>query len=147
MKYIFQIIAALSMMILVSSCDQKLDFDIDKYEAIKPEIKVNETALSLSGEAQSVRIQITCNSYWHAQSTSSWLYLNQKSGKGDGNLSLQVYNNPSTISQRSGSITVTDGIHDVTITISQSPSSPSSPSVEKGKNNSPDEGDNPTPTY
>ena len=129
------------MMILVSSCDQKLDFDIVKYEAIKPEIKVNETALSLSGEEQSVRIQITCNSYWHAQSSSSWLYLNQKSGKGDGNLSLQVYNNPSTISQRSGSITVTDGIHDVTITISQSPS------VEKGKNNSPDEDDNPTPTY
>jgi hypothetical protein len=145
MKYIFQIIAALSMMILVSSCDQKLDFDIDKYEAIKPEIKVNETALSLSGEAQSVRIQITCNSYWHAQSTSSWLYLNQKSGIGDGNLSIEVYNNPSTISQRSGSITVTDCIHDVTITISQSPS------VEKGKNNSPNnsqnEGDNPTPTY
>ena len=141
MKYIFQIIAALSMMILVSSCDQKLDFDIDKYEAIKPEIKVNETALSLSGEEQSVRIQITCNSYWHAQSSSSWLYLNQKSGKGDGNLSIEVYNNPSTISQRSGSITVTDGIHDVTITISQSPS------VEKGKNNSPNEDDNPTPTY
>ena len=106
---------------LLASCGQSLEESDVEYEAIKSELNVSESSITVDGSGQTISVQISCNSYWYADTQSSWIYLNTYSGKGNGTMSIRVYANTSTTAEREDIISVTDGINTVSISISQGP--------------------------
>ncbi len=120
MRKIYLFYVPLCMMLIMASCGEKLE-DADMYEAIKSDISVNETSFSISGESQELNIRITSSGYWMVTDYPRWLYLDYGYGQGSGSLVFWVNNNPSTTEERTGSITITDGIKPVTITVTQAP--------------------------
>jgi hypothetical protein len=138
---------ALGMALLMSSCGKDLkgyeELGVNlEYEAIKSELDVNESSFSIDGSEQTIRIRISSNSYWAAETKSSWLYLEKNSGHGNSTLSLKVYDNPSITSERKDVVNVTNGIKTIPITIIQAPAtekitlSVNSLSFKYGKDNS-----------
>lgn len=121
MKRTIHIYIALCLMLLTTSCGETLDDTYD-YEAVKPELSVSETSLSFSGAGQTERIQISGNSYWKASTTSDWLMISNKSGKGNGTLTIQAGINSSTTQSRTGTIIISDSFTEIKITATQSPS-------------------------
>ena len=122
----YQIVFPIVMLMFMSSCGQELkneieDYKIEGYEAIKSNLDVSETSLSFSGESQTLQVQVVCNSYWKADINSTWLYCNNTMSKGNGTLTIQAQANPSTTSERSDIIKVTDGINTHTINVTQAP--------------------------
>ena len=120
MKKSIFICIAICLTVLVTSCGEELD---DKYEylAIKSEISVSESSLSVEGTENTYKIQVNSNSYWTASTNTNWIHLNSSGGKGKGSLSLTVESNPSAITERKGDISVTDGITVLKISIIQNP--------------------------
>lgn len=121
MKKSIHIYIAFCLMLLATSCGETLD-DIYEYDAVKPELSVSVTSLSFPGDGQTGKIQISCNSYWKASTTSDWLIISNKSGKGNAALTIQAEANSSTTQSRTGTIMVSDGISEIKITATQSPS-------------------------
>ena len=120
MKKPILIYIAICLTVLVSSCGEKLNDDYD-YLAIKSELSVNESSVSVKGTGQTGKIQIRCNSYWTATTNSNWILLAANSGKGSGSLSFTVDANPSATAERSGFVSLSDGITTITITVTQAP--------------------------
>lgn len=111
----------LSLVLILTSCQDKLDESYE-YEAIKSELELGATSLDFISEQQSKSVQIKCNSYWTASvssSAASWLSVNTNGGKGNGGLTISVSANPSVTSDRSGIITVSDGIKSAMINVTQ----------------------------
>ena len=125
MKKAILIISSIALLILSSSCGQDLKDEINnvktEYEAIKSEIQIDKSSLSISSEEQTLRIQVNCNSYWKAETQSDWFYLQNNNMKGNGTLTVNVNSNPSTKENRKGSISVTDGIKTIIVSITQDP--------------------------
>ena len=134
-KYLFILLSLL----MLTACNQTLEEGVE-YEAIKSELEVSVSELEFQWEAQSQDIRITCNSYWAAETKTSWLSLSPKNGKGNGSLQVVVGANSSGTTQRSGVIEITDGIRTIQVNVSQS-------SQIDESNDKPEEGDNPTPSY
>jgi len=134
-KYLFILLSLL----MLAACNQTLEEGVE-YEAIKSELEVSVSELEFQWEAQSQDIRITCNSYWVAETKTSWLSLSPKNGKGNGSLQVVVGANTSGTTQRSGVIEITDGIRTIQVNVSQS-------SQIDESNDKPEEGDNPTPSY
>ena len=126
-------------LLMLTACNQTLEEGVE-YEAIKSELEVSVSELDLQWEAQSQDIRITCNSYWVAETKTSWLSLSPKNGKGNGSLQVVVGANSSGTTQRSGVIEITDGIRTIQVNVNQRPQIDES-------NDKPEEGDNPTPEY
>ena len=126
MKKIIHIFLSSALFMMLSSCGQDLKQEIDniaiKYEAVKSELDVNETSISIDGTEQTVRLSVTCNSYWTADTKSSWLNLETYSGRGNTTLAIKANSNPSTLAERKDVVNVTDGIKTIPITITQAPS-------------------------
>lgn len=125
MKKIIQLFLSSAMIMMLLSCGQDLKQEMNdmavEYEAIKSELDVNETSVSIDGTEQTVRFSITCNSYWTADTKSSWLNLETYSGKGNATLTIKVNSNPSTSAERKDVINVTDGIKTISVTVIQAP--------------------------
>ena len=121
MKKIALLYLIFGLTLLMASCGQSLEDSDVEYEAIKSELNVSESSISLDGSGQTISVQISCNSYWYADTKSNWIYLNTYSGKGNGTMSVRVYANTSTTAEREDKISVTDGINTVTVSISQGP--------------------------
>lgn len=119
-KIAFQyIIFGLTM--LLASCGQSLEESDVEYYAIKSNLDASETSISVDGSGQTITVQISCNSYWKADTKSSWIYLNSYSGRGNGSMTVRIYANPSTTEEREDVISVTDGINTISISITQGP--------------------------
>ena len=127
MKKIIQIFLSSAMFMMLLSCGQDLKEEINdmavEYEAIKSELSVGESSLSISGEEQTATIHVSSNSYWNAKTTSKWLILENNSGKGNGTLSVRASSNPSPTTERQDAISVTDGMKTFAVTIIQAPGS------------------------
>ncbi len=122
MKKSFFIYIAICLTVLVSSCEDKLGDNYDEFEAIKPELSITQTALSVNGTEQTQQVAITSNSYWTATTNASWIHLETRNTRGNGPLYVKLAANPSVTTERMGTINVTDGINVLTISITQAPS-------------------------
>ena len=126
MKKNILIYLALCTTLMTVSCGKDLK-DIEEqgikveYEAVKSELGVNETSVSIDGTEQTVRLPITSNSYWTADTKSSWLNLEIYSGKGNATLAIKAQSNPSTTAERKDMVTISDGIKTISVTIIQAP--------------------------
>ena len=120
MKKSILIYIAICLTVLVTSCGEELD---DKYEylAIKSEISVSESSVSVEGTEQSYRILINCNSYWTATTNTKWIRLDTYGGKGKGSLYINVETNPSATAERIGDVNISDGIKTIKVTVTQAP--------------------------
>jgi endo-1,4-beta-D-glucanase Y len=84
---------------------------------------VNTSTLNFSSTASnSASIDITTNNSWNISSSQAWLTTSIASGVGNGNFTISASVNSST-SERSGTITITDGILINTITVIQAATS------------------------
>ena len=120
MKKSILICIAICLTVLVTSCGEELD---DKYEylALKPELSVSESSISVEGTEQSYRIQINCNTYWTATTNTNWVHLDAYGGKGKGSLYINVETNPSSTSERIGDFNISDGIKTIKVSVTQAP--------------------------
>ena len=118
-----RILYLLSLLLLLTSCDQKLN-DAYEYEAIKSELSISQTSLSVDASEQTQKVQITSNSYWTVTTNKSWIYLETSKGKGNGAMSVKFEANPSVSEERNGEIIITDGINLHTLTVTQGKATP-----------------------
>lgn len=126
MKRIIRIYITLGLAVLMASCGKDLkDLEVKgfevEYEAVKSELDVSESSWSIDASEQMLKIKIICNSYWTATTNTAWLYLQNDEGKGNGTLSIKANSNSSTTDNRTGDVTVTDGIKTITIVVTQAP--------------------------
>lgn len=123
MKKSILLYIAICLMLLITSCGEKLNDDYE-YEAIKAELSISQTSLSVDASEQTQKVQITSNSYWTATTNASWIYLETSKGKGNSAMSVKFEANPSVTGDRNGEINITDGIHLHTITVIQGKATP-----------------------
>lgn len=116
-KYILISIAT-CLAVSLGSCGEKLSDDYE-YQAIKPELKISNTSMTIDANRQTVKLSITSNSYWSATTNSNWIYLENSKGKGNGSINVIVYANPSVSEERNGVINVTDGINGYIVQVTQ----------------------------
>ena len=116
-KYIL-ISIAICLAVSLVSCGEKLSDDYE-YQAIKPELKISNTSMTIDANRQTIKVSITSNSYWSATTNSNWIYLENSKGKGNGGINIIVYANPSVSAGRNGVINATDGINEYIVTVTQ----------------------------
>ena len=121
-KSLYIIFGFFVIALTVSSCQKNLDDNsgVDYY-IIKPELQIDTTYLSFSGEQNTQVLNIISNCPWTASTSANWVSLSQKNGSGNYRLSISVDANPSHQSKRTGTLEITNGFQSYHIELSQGP--------------------------
>lgn len=105
------------MLTAFTSCKQELSDEYD-YLAIIPELNVTTTSISIQGTGGTQSISVQSNASWKASTSDSWLHVDGTSHKGSSSVSVTADAN-SQLSERTGTVTITDGINSATVSVSQ----------------------------
>lgn len=105
------------LLALLTSCQQSLS-DEYEYMAIVPEMTVTTTSISMQSEGGTQAVSVQSNASWKASTRDSWLHVDGTSHKGSSSVQVTVDMND-RLTERSGSITITDGINSATVTVLQ----------------------------
>lgn len=114
--HILLYIGALALAVL-TSCKQTISDEYD-YLAVVPELSVTTTSLSVQGTGGSQSVSVQSNAYWKASTTDSWLHVDGTSHKGSSSVQVTADAN-SMLSERTGTVTISDGVNSVAVSVIQ----------------------------
>ncbi len=82
-------------------------------------LSVNADVLEFPDHASSQQVEIRSNSRWTAVSSANWLTLSSNYGNRDANLTVSAEVNTSTTQERTGNITISNGVKSFTVSVKQ----------------------------
>ena len=117
--YLFIYIAALSACVACSSSWDEQFADTPFEATVGSSLAVGTEKLEFSNEASTQQIDITAVGAWTATASANWLHLGVTHGKGNASLSVSADANKSTTQSRNASITVSNGLVNRTVSVTQ----------------------------
>ena len=93
--------------------------DFEAMVSSSSSLTVDKSSLTFNGDASSQQLAIKCEGYWQAASTANWLQLGQTKGKGNATLSVKVSANNLTSQARQATITISNGLENQVVGVSQ----------------------------
>ena len=117
MKRIHILFIGVLFLTVLTSCKQSIS-DEYEYLAIVPELSVTTTSLSIQGTGGSQSVSVQSNACWKASTHDSWLHVDNTSHKGSASVQVSADANEK-LTERTGSVTISDGINSATISVTQ----------------------------
>ena len=121
MKQIIQLLFVAILGLLATSCQNKIEED-SMFEAAVPELEVSPKFLQFSIGEQTKTIQIKSSAYWKVKMPSGaddFIRLSANHGNGTESVNVQVINDNKTGQLRSSTFTITDGVNEIVVEVSQ----------------------------
>lgn len=117
MKRIHILFIGVLFLTVLTSCKQSIS-DEYEYLAIVPELSVTTTSLSIQGTGGSQSVSVQSNACWKASTHDSWLHVDNTSHKGSASVQVSADANDK-LTERTGSVTISDGINSAIISVTQ----------------------------
>lgn len=118
MKKLYSIYLFTVLLTSLTSCQNDLKEEY-KYDAVTPELKLSVGKLDYEGQGGLQNISITSNTFWNAFSDKEWLHISMEEGRGSKSISITADPNPSTRENRTGTITIQNGLQTCKVDVTQ----------------------------